>query len=137
MFRQRAETLFNAAGIALGGAAPWDPRIHDARFHRRVIAQGSLGLGESYMDAWWDVDDLDGMLFRLVSAGVDNRVPGFGDMWDALRARLMNLQTQRRAFEVGERHYDLGNDLYQAMLGQRLVYSCGYWRNAQDLEKSV
>ncbi|MBO7942481.1 class I SAM-dependent methyltransferase, partial [Streptomyces sp. S9] len=35
----------------------------------------------------------------------------------------------RRSFTVGERHYDLGNDLYRAMLGQRLVYSCGYWRD--------
>jgi hypothetical protein len=35
---------------------------------------------------------------------------------------------------VGERHYDVGNDLYQAMLGQRMVYTCAYWRKADDLD---
>ena len=55
---------------------------------------------------------------------------------DGLRARLTNLQSRRRSFEVGERHYNLGNDLYSAMLGRRLVYSCGYWRgrNGAPLE---
>jgi cyclopropane-fatty-acyl-phospholipid synthase len=138
-FRQRVEQFFQDAGLCLdasraGGPAPFDPRIHDARFFRRVLAQGSLGLGESYMDGWWDVDDLDGMLFRLIRAGVDAKVQGVGALWDALRARVVNLQSEARSFEVGERHYDLGNDLYRAMLGKRMVYSCGYFRHADDLD---
>jgi cyclopropane-fatty-acyl-phospholipid synthase len=138
-FRHRIEQLFHAAdlwvdGTREGETKPWDPRIHDAGFYRRVLAYGSLGLGESYMDGWWDVDDLDGMLFRLISADIDQKVHGVGEVWDALRARLLNMQSGTRSFEVGERHYDLGNDLYRAMLGKRLVYSCGYWRDATDLD---
>src|SRR5690606_15750125 len=91
-------------------------------------------LGESYMDGDWDTGSLDGLLSRLMAARVDERVTGFATILDALRARLMNVQAGRRAFEVGERHYDLGNDLYHAMLGKRLVYSCGYWREAGDLD---
>src|SRR5689334_494589 len=111
-FRQRIENLFAEAGLCfddarVGGAAPYDPQVHDARFFRRVLAQGSLGLGESYMDGWWDVADLDGMLFRLLSHDIDQRVRGVGEIWDGLRARLMNMQSARRSFEVGERHYDL------------------------------
>ena len=84
---------------------------------------------------------LDGMpaeerelLFRLLDARLDERVHGSGELFDALRARLTNLQSRRRSGEVGRRHYDLGNDLYAAMLGRRLMYSCAYWRDAQDLD---
>ena len=138
-FRQRILDLFHEAGVwpdggRAGGASAIDPRVHDERFWRRVLAQGSLGLGEAYMDGWWDVDDLDGMLCRLLEAGADRRVQGIGAAWDALRARVSNLQSRTRSFEVGERHYDLGNDLYRAMLGKRMVYSCAYWRDARDLD---
>ena len=137
--RQRILQLLHEAdvwpdGSRDGAPARWDPRIHDEHFYARVLAQGSLGLGESYMDGLWDVDDLDGMLQRLMRTGADERVQGLGAAWDAIRARLMNLQSEARSFEVGERHYDLGNDLYRAMLGKRLVYSCGYWREATDLD---
>jgi cyclopropane-fatty-acyl-phospholipid synthase len=82
------------------------------------------------MDGWWDAKSLDGFLFHLLAARLDQRVHGAGEVWDALRARLLNLQTRDRSREVGERHYDLGNDLYRAMLGERLIYSCGYWTHA-------
>src|SRR5690606_38584542 len=91
-------------------------------------------LGESYMDGWWDTGDLDGLLYRLLLARLDERVHGLADVADAILARLTNPQKGRRSFEVGERHYDLGNELYAAMLGRRLVYSCGYWREARDLD---
>ena len=140
-FRQRILELMHAADVwpdtrPNGIRAPWDPRILDEHFFGRVLTQGSLGLGESYMDGWWDVDDLDGMLQRLVQTGADDQVHGLGAAWDALRAAVSNLQSESRSFEVGERHYDLGNDLYTAMLGKRLVYSCGYWPNAHDLDSA-
>jgi len=80
------------------------------------------------------VRSLDGMLFRLMRHGIDERVHGLHGWLDDLRAFVLNLQSGRRALAVGERHYDLGNDLFEAMLGQRLVYSCGYWREAGDLD---
>jgi len=133
-FRHRVAHLLGYADVQIGGTRPWDLQVHQPRFFRRVLGQGSLGLGESYMDGDWDTGSLDGLLSRLMAARVDERVTGFAAILDALRARLMNVQAGRRAFEVGERHYDLGNDLYHAMLGKRLVYSCGYWREARDLD---
>jgi cyclopropane-fatty-acyl-phospholipid synthase len=145
-FRQRILQVLHDADIwpdatrthaqATPGPAPWDLRIHDAHFYRRVLAQGSLGLGEAYMDGEWDVDDLDGLLLRLLRIGADDKVRGLGAAWDAVRARVSNLQSEARAFQVGQRHYDLGNDLYRAMLGKRMVYSCGYWRTARDLDEA-
>jgi cyclopropane-fatty-acyl-phospholipid synthase len=135
-FRRRVDALLAQGGVYPGGGAPTDPVIHDNRFHRRVLAQGSLGLGESYMDGWWDVESLDGMLCRLLRNRIDQRVHGFGEIFDTIRARLLNLQAGHRAYAVGERHYDLDNDLFEAMLGQRMVYSCGYWRDADDLDQA-
>ncbi|MFO7338689.1 MAG: cyclopropane fatty acyl phospholipid synthase [Lysobacteraceae bacterium] len=134
--RRRVEALLAEADVRIGGDREWDLQVHDERFYTRVLAQGSLGLGESYMDGWWDARSLDGFLLRLIQAGLDGRVRGIGEILDGLRARLLNLQTRRRAREVGLRHYDLGNDLYAAMLGKRLVYSCGYWRTAGDLDEA-
>lgn len=130
----RVAALLETADVRLDGGRPWDMQVHDKRLPVRLLAQGSLGLGEAYMDGWWDSADLDGLLWRLLQARLDERRPGLADAWDGLKARWLNLQSARRSFEVGRRHYDLGNDLYAAMLGRRLVYSCGYWREADDLD---
>ncbi len=130
----RIESLLNLAGVNIDGDAPSDIRVHDPQLYSRILAHGSLGLGEAYMDGWWDADDLDGFLFRLLDTRLDERVGGFEDAWLYVKARFLNLQRGRRAYVVGEHHYDLGNDLFQAMLGKRLVYSCGYWKDAADLD---
>lgn len=132
--RNRVESLLAEAGVEVGGQRPQDIQVHDPHWYARVLAQGSLGLGESYMDGWWDANALDVFLLHLMRARLDERVHGWGEIGDALRARLFNLQAGGGSYEVGRRHYDLGNDLYQAMLGQRLVYSCGYWAQARDLD---
>ena len=134
LIRKRVVALLESAGVHPGGDQPTDPRIHDERFYARVLSQGSLGLGESYMDGWWDVDSLDGLLTRLIGARLDQRVQGWASRLDDLRAWLLNLQTAGRARVVGKRHYDIGNDLFHRMLGRRMVYSCGYWREARDLD---
>ncbi len=134
LIRKRVLSLLDTAGIHPGAGGTVDPLIHDERFFARVLSQGSLGLGESYMDGWWDVPSLDGMIVELLRARLDQRVPGWASRLDDLRAWFLNLQTARRAHEVGRRHYDIGNDLFQQMLGRRMVYSCAYWREAGDLD---
>jgi len=129
--------LLHEAGVTVDGDQPQDITVHDPRFYARVMAQGSLGLGESYMDGQWDARALDDFLFHLMQAHLDERVHGWRDLADALKARVFNLQAGAGSFEVGRRHYDLGNDLYEAMLGQRLVYSCGYWREATAMPQAL
>lgn len=132
--RRRVEALLATADVRIGGTRDWDLQARDERLWSRLLAQGSLGLGESYMDGWWEAASLDGLLMRLVQARLGERVRGLAAWRDVLLARLTNPQTPRRSREVGRRHYDLGNDLYAAMLGRRLVYSCGYWPQASDLD---
>jgi cyclopropane-fatty-acyl-phospholipid synthase len=132
--RQRVASLLARADVRLGGDRPWDLQVHDPRLFARLLAHGSLGLGEAYMDGWWEAPRVDALLARLLKARLDEAVVSWADVWDAVRARLSNRQSGPRAFEVGEQHYDLGNDLYAAMLGTRLVYSCGFWRTARTLD---
>lgn len=127
-------TVLARADVLVDGPRPWDMRVHDPGVFPRLLRNGSLALGEAYMDGAWDCEALDQMLTRLLRARLDEAVIGWADRWDALRARLFNRQRGRRAFEVGERHYDLGNDLYRAMRGARLVYSCAYWSEATELD---
>ena len=131
--RQRVEALLSHAGVRVNGDGPVDVRVSDARFFDRVLGAGILGLGESYMDGWWDTDDLQGLLRRLIDARLGAQIRAIGDGWLWLVSQMRNRQDARRAFTVGERHYDLGDDLYEAMLGPSMLYSCGYWREAADL----
>jgi cyclopropane-fatty-acyl-phospholipid synthase len=121
------------ADIEINGNRPWDIAVHNERLFTRILADGSLGVGESYMDGWWDSPRVDELMTRAMRATIDARLPSTREAWLALKARLVNLQTPRRAFKVGEHHYDVGDDLYTRMLDPRMIYSCGYWQTANDL----
>ncbi len=132
--QDRVSNLLRDAGIRLNGSQPTDLRVHDDRVYARVFEHGSLGFGEAYMDGWWDADDLPGIFTRLIAAGLDRKLRTFNTVVAHLKARFINLQRGEHAFTIGKAHYDLGNDLFSAMLGQRLVYSCGYWAHADNLD---
>jgi cyclopropane-fatty-acyl-phospholipid synthase len=132
--QRRMRALFAECGIDVDGPNAWDIQVHNDDFYARVLAGGSLGLGESYMDGWWDARDLDGFFYRLLAARLDERMHHWSDLLAWTRAALFNLQRRGRAFQVGERHYDLGNDFYEAMLDRRMIYSCAYWENAHTLD---
>ncbi|KIS45376.1 cyclopropane fatty acyl phospholipid synthase [Kosakonia radicincitans] len=128
------QELLSQAGIVINGPEPWDIRVHDTRFFKRVLQQGSLGLGESYMEGWWDCKQLDTFFDKLLRAQLDEQRPAsVADLLRIAFARLSNPQSRRRAWQVGEAHYDLGNDLFGCMLDPHMQYSCGYWKEADDL----
>lgn len=131
--------LLARADVQIGGSRPWDMRVNDGRAFRRILTQWSLGAGESYMDGDWDCERLDMMFERLLRAELDRTAPGLARLKllaESLRQRLFNLQTVERAHQVGERHYDAGNDVFEAMLDSRMIYSCAYWEQARDLEQA-
>ncbi len=71
--RDALEELFAPADIRFDGERPWDIRVHNDHFFARVLAEGTLGFGESYMDGWWDCDALDEMFFRAIRARLPER----------------------------------------------------------------
>ncbi len=135
-YRRKIERLLEGTDIRINGDRPWDVQVHDERFYHRVLAEASLGLGEAYMDGWWDCERIDEMLTRVLQAGLDRKMVARILALDVIRAKLVNLQSPRRAFTIGERHYDIGNDLYERMLDSRLTYSCGYWKDAETLDEA-
>jgi len=135
-FRITSE-LLNRAGIHINGPAPSDIQVKNPHFFKRVLQQGSLGLGESYMDGWWECERLDMFFSKVLRAGLENQLPHH--LKDTLRiaaARLFNLQNKKRAWIVGKEHYDLGNDLFSRMLDPQMQYSCAYWKEATTLEEA-
>lgn len=127
------------AGFRINGDDPWDIRVIDPRFYRCVVIEGSLGFGEAYMDGWWECARLDQLFHRLLAVDADQHINNWMQLrllGLVLRHALFNLQSSRRAFVVGERHYDIGNDIFEIMLDPTMSYSCGYWRQAATLEEA-
>ncbi len=127
------------AGLRFNGQAPWDIQVRDPAVYRQILARGSLGFGESYMDGLWDSPQLDELFHRLLRSDIDRKLVGMARLrllMESLRHRLLNLQSEARAFHVGERHYDIGNDVFAAMLDSSMSYSCGYWAQADSLEQA-
>ncbi|MBA4409804.1 MAG: cyclopropane-fatty-acyl-phospholipid synthase [Odoribacter sp.] len=136
-YKKLAEEILELAGVRVNGVNQWDIQVHNPEFYRRAITEGELSIGESYMDAWWDVEKMDEFLCKIFRAQMDEKIRRkFSILIRLLTARLFNLQSKSRAFMVGEKHYDLGNDLFQNMLDRRMNYSCGYWKDALTLDEA-
>jgi cyclopropane-fatty-acyl-phospholipid synthase len=135
--KEYIKQLLEPAGIQINGDRPWDLQVHNEHFYNRVIRHGSAGLGESYMDGWWDAKELDRFFFRLLHAGIgenQSMTPAALLLW--FKSIFNNQQKKSRAYTIGEHHYDIGNDLYRIMLDRRMVYTCAWWQDAQSLDEA-
>jgi len=137
-FKRTVSKLFESVDIEVNGSRSFDIQVHNDLFYSRVLSGGSLALGESYMDGWWDCKALDQFCYKLLRGRIDKQVnvtnPAF--IMHFLKAYFFNAQSKKRAYIVGEEHYDTGNDLFSLMLDQRMNYSCGYWCNADNLDQA-
>jgi cyclopropane-fatty-acyl-phospholipid synthase len=129
--------LFALADVRLDGARPWDITVHKERLFQRVLAEGSLGLGEAYMDGDWDCAAIDELFDRIISAKLSDRLGmTFPLALLMLSARLKNRQSIARSGEVAEVYYDLPVDIHKATYDKRLTASCAYWKNADTLDQA-
>lgn len=128
--------MLASADIRINGDRPWDIHVHNEDLYRRALRQGTLGAGEAYMEGWWDCEQMDEMFYKAISGRLEHSFSDAGLAAWALKAyqSLFNLQTGRKAFEVGEKHYDFGNDMFAWMLGPTMNYSCAYWNEADNLD---
>lgn len=125
-----------AADVRFNGDRPWDLRVHNTKLYGDLLRRGSLALGDGYVRGDWDCDQLDELICRLLRVDANrplSRRAWLLDQLLSLQERLGNPQSLRRAFRVGQQHYDIDPRVYAAMLDPRLTYSCGYWRHADDL----
>lgn len=135
--KQKVEKLLSFAGISVNGNKPYDITVHNECLYKRVLVGGSLAIGESYVDGWWDSEDLAECFTRIFTSKLDGQLrAGLTGYIMRLRAKFSNLQNKKRSLEVGKKHYDIGNVFFERMLDDRMVYSCGYWKDAQTLEEA-
>ncbi len=136
-YKKITEEILGLAEVKINGSNPWDIRIHNDKFYRRAITESELGIGESYMDSWWDAEKVDEFIYKILVAQLDKKLRRkFSILFRLFTAQLFNLQSKRRAFIIAEKHYDLGNDLFQNMLDKRMNYSCAYWKDAGSLDEA-
>ncbi|MBT3985695.1 cyclopropane fatty acyl phospholipid synthase [archaeon] len=133
--KQTTQELLNHADVKINGKRPWDIKVKNPKFYARVLSGGTLALGESYMDGWWDCKHLDQFIDRVLRAKLDTKIKG-KMVLSVIKAKLTNQQRKSKAHEIGKKHYDIGNDLYKHMLDKRLTYTCGYWKKAKTLNQA-
>ena len=134
--KKQVQKLLDLADVKINGSRPWDIQVYNEDFYKRVLSGGSLALGESYMDGWWDCKQLDEFFNKVLTAELDKKVISKKFILKILQAKLFNLQTKSKSKIVGEKHYDVGNDLYKLMLDKRMNYSCAYWPGAKTLDQA-
>jgi len=133
--KEAVKAILDLGDIQIDGHRPWDIRVNNSDFYERILAGGSLALGESYMDGWWGCDALDQFFCKVLSAELYRKVHYPKQvLLEIVKAKATNLQRKSKAFEVGKRHYDIGNDLFAVMLDKGMNYSCGYWQKAKTLD---
>jgi cyclopropane-fatty-acyl-phospholipid synthase len=129
--------LLEDSDVRINGDRPWDIRIHHSDFFARVLRGGSLALGESYMDGWWDCDALDRFFDRILKSRLDRKVKKNPRILLSLASSALTHSPGRfRAYKIGTRHYDIGNDLFAVMLDRWMNYSCAYWNTAATLDEA-
>ena len=136
LYKKKIESLLAYADVTLNGDRPWDLQIHNPDTYGRALGSGTIGFGEAYMDGWWDCEAMDEFFTRVLQAEIPQKIRTLRDKLFFLKAWLVNRQSGKRSFRVGLQHYDAGNDLFERMLDKRMIYSCGYWRNADSLDNA-
>jgi cyclopropane-fatty-acyl-phospholipid synthase len=121
-----------------GAGPPVRLAIRDRRFFRRLATRGKLGLGESFTAGEWTSDDLPA-LFELLILNAEAAAGRHPVVRRVLAARP---RANRRAGLFRARrniayHYDLGNELFAAMLDETMTYSCAVFeRPDESLEQA-
>ena len=137
MIEKSLEIVLKSIGIEVNGSNSWDPQIRDDKVLRDIAQGGSLAAGEAFMDDRWDVAKLDELIALLQKHhNLWNRLLYGNLLWEKIKAKVFNRQRGERAYEVGQVHYDLGNDLYTMMLDKRMIYTAAYWREADTFDEA-
>ena len=133
--KQIIKSILDKAGITIDGDKPYDIQVHNDAAYGRILRQGVLGLGESYMEGWWDCPNLDQFFDKVFTADLEKQIQGNWDIVLKVASKyVLNAGRKSKAFKVGQKHYDIGNDLYRIMLDKRMTYTSGYWQYATTLD---
>lgn len=115
--KEYIKNLLEYADVRVNGNRSWDIQVHNENFYKRVLSEGPLGLGESYMDGWWNSEKLDEFFYKILIAGLDKKIkPDLGTIILNLKSKFLNMQTKIKSKKVATQHYDLSTELYESFL---------------------
>lgn len=135
MLVEKVRETLARAGVLIDGPNPWDIHVRNERWYYRIWQEGSVGLGESYVDGWWECGRIDELVRRLLLAGIHERF-NLLRLLKILPLHAGNPQSGRGGMMIADHHYDRGNDLFFSFLDPYCQYSCAYFRDADDLDKA-
>jgi cyclopropane-fatty-acyl-phospholipid synthase len=136
-FERIVRMLLEQAGIAIDGTSPWDIKVHHSGFYQRVLTQGTLGLGESFMEGWWTCDAVDEFFNKILRAELHKKVAiPFSKKVSLLAHQVINMQTIAKARKVVDVHYDIGSEIILSFLDPYNQYTSGYFKGTDDLNKA-
>lgn len=132
------EGLLKVADIQLDGKRPWDMKINDEKVFDKVIANGSLGLGEAYMEGMWECESIDDMISHALKAQIDKKISKKQKLklgGEKIK-QIINPQNILRVKKDVPFHYDIGNDIFEGMLDKYMTYTCGYFKDTENLDQA-
>ncbi|EKO3516180.1 class I SAM-dependent methyltransferase [Vibrio fluvialis] len=123
-------------GFAHEGQPQAHIRVTHPGFYGRVLKGGSIAAAEAYMDGWWDSPNLTAvteLMARNLSA-LDQLEAQSSFVTRAMNkvGHWLKRNSIVRAKQNIEAHYDLGNDLYQTFLDERMLYSSALYLSTSD-----
>lgn len=128
--------LLTIAGININGSNPCDIKVLDPKFYQAVIKQGSLGVGEAYMNGWWDSAALDQTVAKVLEAKLETRIKSSDLLFLYFKSKFFNMQSKVHALRVAQQHYDLSNAFYAKMLDPWMQYTSANYSKADNLNQA-
>lgn len=125
------------AGIVVGGHRAWDLQVKNKDCFWKMIREGNLGMGETYMKGWWNAKKLDELFFRLLKADTDTKPPWqWTHKLSSIPSLIVNMQTVARSKVVAEKHYNFGTEFFRSFLDPYMQYSCAVFEHHDNLAKA-
>jgi cyclopropane-fatty-acyl-phospholipid synthase len=122
------------AGVTINGPEAWDLQVRDACAYIRILRNGTIGFGEAFMEGLVDCERFDLLAERAFRANLSKQFEVRAALVHSVKVRLNPFGSRHRSFEIGEAHYDAGNDFFESLLDPYMAYSCGYWERAETLD---
>lgn len=123
--RLRLEDPYGRRVLGSEDSPSYEMKVRESMFYPRLLAGGSVALGETYAENWWDTDDLPGLLELL--AYNREQFSGFSSYNPLSIVHFLihwrNENTPSGARENIRDHYDLGNEFFRTFLDETMTYS--------------
>ncbi len=139
----RVNVIESASAVSFGETAKdrlqATVTVSNQAFFRKLLASGTIGSAESYIDNDWGCDNLTDLI-RIMIRNMDS-VSAMEKRWSRMRSAFHRFRHMGRKNTVeGSRrniheHYDLGNEFYKLFLDPTLNYSAGIFNKSVSEER--